>query len=458
MDFPFSAQAGRVIARLEEQGYEAYAVGGCVRDALLGRTPHDWDIATSALPEETARCFADCRVLETGARHGTVTVLLDGEACEVTTYRVEAGYTDGRRPDQVKFVRRLEDDLARRDFTINAMAYHPVRGLVDLFGGRADLDAGRIRCGGEARRRFQEDGLRILRGLRFAAAYGFIIEEATARAMREERERLHLIAAERVNVEFRRLLTGRDAPRILREFAPVFGVFLPEIRSMWGFEQRNPHHCWDVWEHTLRALESAGSDFLVRAAVLFHDSGKPSTYTQDGAGIGHFYGHPAVSERLADEALRRLKFDTDTRKRIVRLVKYHDVSIDNQPGCVRRWLNRLGEEDFRRLLQIKRADTLAQAPLYQPPRLELLAGLEGTLQTVLAQQDCFRLRDLAVNGRDVLAAGIPSGPAVGEALRYLLDGVIDGRFPNERAALAGALESWKGDNEGRGYSRPPVGR
>ena len=439
MDFPLSAQAGQAIARLEERGYETCVVGGCVRDALLGHIPHDWDIGTSALPEETMRCFAGCTVIETGVRHGTVTVVLDGEPLEITTYRVETGYTDGRHPDRVEFVRRLADDLSRRDFTINAMAYHPARGLTDLFGGREDLAAGIIRCVGTPSRRLREDALRILRGLRFAACCGFSVEPDTARAMRQEQGRLREIAAERVKGELDRLVTGRDAARVLREFAEVVGTVLPEIVPMRGFPQNNPHHCWDIWEHTLHAVEASEPDLLVRWAILFHDSGKALTYTEDENGVGHFRGHPAVSERLADRAMRRLRFDTDMRERVCRLVKLHDIPAENDPRFVRRWLNRLGEEDFRRLLQIKRADTLAQNPFYQPPRLELLRGLEETLRTVLRERDCFRMRDLAVNGNDLLAAGVPEGPAVGAALRFFLDNVIEGRLPNEKAALLDAF-------------------
>ena len=348
------------------------------------------------------------------------------------------------------FVRRLEDDLARRDFTINAMAWGPSRGLVDLFDGRADLAAGRLRCVGESSRRFREDALRILRGLRFAADYGFSVEAETARAMRGQQGRLRLIAAERVRTELDRLLTGRDAARILREFAEVIGTVLPEIAPMRGFQQNNPHHCWDIWEHTLHALAASGPDRLVRWTLLLHDSGKALTYREDESGIGHFPGHPAVSERLADRALRRLKSDTETRERVCRLVKLHDIPAQDDPRFVRRWLYRLGEADFRRLLQVKRADTLAQHPVYQPPRLAMLKGLEATLETVLRQRECFQLKDLSVNGRDLLAAGYPQGPLIGRALRFLLDGVMEGRLANERQALLAAAEEWaRGQAAGR---------
>ncbi len=442
-----SEDAAALIARLEENGFEACTVGGCVRDALRGETPHDWDIGTAALPEDTLRCFADCPVIETGLKHGTVTVLWRGKPFEITTYRVEKGYADGRHPDEVAFVRRLEDDLARRDFTINAMAYHPVRGLTDLFGGQADLAAGIVRCVGEADRRFREDALRILRGLRFAACLGFAVEEAAARAMRGEQGRLRGVSAERVNAELCRLLTGRNAAGTLRAFADVIGTVLPETAPMRGFLQNNPHHCRDVWEHTLTALETSPPDRLVRLALLFHDSGKPFTYTEDESGVGHFHGHPAVSGRLADRAMRRLRFDTETRERVCRLVRIHDIPAENEPRFVRRWLNRLGEEDFRRLLAVKRADTLGQAPRYQPPRLTVLDGLEQTLEDILRGEDCFRLRDLAVGGRDLLAEGMSEGPAVGEALRFLLDGVLDGRFPNERGPLLEALRNRGGKTD-----------
>lgn len=428
------------IRRLEEQGFEAAAVGGCVRDLLLGREPHDWDLTTSALPEQTAGCFAERPLLGVGMKHGTVTVLWDEMPLEITTYRVEDGYTDGRRPDQVRFVRRLQDDLARRDFTVNAMAYHPVRGVLDPFGGEEDLAAGRLRCVGNPALRFREDALRIFRALRFAAVYGFAVEQDTARALHQEKAGLRRIAAERIREELCRMLVGKDVGPVLAEYGDVMAETMPLLAPMRDFDQRNPHHDKDVWTHTVSALAQSPGELTVRLVLLFHDAGKPESFTLDEQGVGHFYGHPARSAVIADQTMRDLRFDNETRTRVCRLVEMHDAPLDTMPRTVRRWLRRLGEEDFRRMLQIKRADTLAQAPAYQPPRLAMLDNVQREMERILSQQACFSLRDLAVNGRDLIEAGVPEGPAVGRTLTWLLDQVVDGTLPNDREALLGTLE------------------
>lgn len=421
-----------VLQTLERAGYEAWCVGGCVRDALLGRTPEDWDVTTAALPEETMAVFG-VRAVPTGIKHGTVTVGTAEGAVETTTYRVDGEYRDRRRPETVAFTPSLEEDLGRRDFTVNAMALNLRGELRDPFGGRRDLEGGVLRCVGDPGRRFQEDALRILRGLRFAACLGLVPETATAQGLTQNRLLLGEIAPERIETELMKLLCGPWAPEVLRGYAPVIGVFWPEILPMVGFDQRNIHHCYDVWEHSLHALAAVPGDPALRCAALLHDIGKPSAFTQDEKGVGHFYGHAAASRELADKMLRRLRSPNGFRERVVRLVDWHDRDIPRTDRGIRRALRLLGEADLRRLLKLKRADNLAQAPAYHGRQAEIDRA-EQILDRLLEEDACFSLRQLAVNGDDLLALGL-RGPAVGKALDALLDRVVDGELPNERAAL-----------------------
>lgn len=430
MEIPEHAR--EVLETLESAGHEAWCVGGCVRDALLGREPGDWDAASAALPEETLSVFGG-RALPTGLKHGTVTVKTTGGPVEVTTYRLDGAYHDHRRPDSVTFTRSLEADLARRDFTINAMALNLRGELRDPFGGRVDLERRRLRCVGDPDKRFEEDALRILRGLRFAAVLGLEIEEETAAAIHRNREGLRDIAPERIRVELFKLLPGDGAAEVLRGYPDVFGVFWPELLAMVGFKQRNRHHCYDVWEHTLHAMEAVPGDLILRCAMLLHDVGKPACFTLDGAGVGHFYGHPAISRDLADRMLRRLKCAGALRETVVRLVEWHDRNIPRTEKAIRSALRDLGEEDLRRLVRVKRADNLAQAPAYCYRQKELDLA-EEILDKLLAEDACFSLKQLAVRGTDLLELGL-SGPAVGEALEDLLSKVIDGGLPNERDIL-----------------------
>lgn len=421
-----------VLRALEGAGYEAWCVGGCVRDTLLGRTPEDWDVTTSAQPEETMTVFGGSAI-PTGLRHGTVTVRVGEDRVEVTTYRVDGPYRDHRRPETVTFTRSLEEDLARRDFTVNAMALNLRGELRDPFGGREDLRRGLVRCVGEADRRFGEDALRILRGLRFAAVLGFVLDPDTGESIHRNRELLGEIAAERIQTELWKLLCGTSAVEILRGCPDVLGVFWPEILPMVGFDQRNCHHCYDVWEHTLHALEASLPETEVRCAVLLHDIGKPRCFTVDESGVGHFYGHGAVSRELADAMLRRLKCSSQFRETVVRLVDWHDRNIPRTEKSIRRALRILGEEDLRRLIAVKRADNLGQAPAYWDRQGELDKA-EEILEKLLAEDACFSLRQLAVNGRDMMELGL-SGPEVGRMLNTLLDAVVNEEVPNEPAAL-----------------------
>ena len=426
-----------ILRRLNAAGHEAWCVGGCVRDSLLGRTPEDWDVTTGALPEETLALFGR-QALPTGLKHGTVTVRTARGGVEVTTYRVDGTYRDHRRPDSVTFTRSLEEDLQRRGFTVNAMAMGPDGVIRDPFGGQADLAAGILRCVGVPDKRFDEDALRILRALRFAAVLGFAIEEDTAGSIHRNKALLADIAAERIQVELFKLLCGKNVLAVLRSYPDVMGVFWPEVLPMVGLDQRNHHHCYDVWEHTIHAVAAVPPEPELRCAALLHDIGKPDTFTVDENGVGHFRGHAAVSEELADGMLRRLKCSTEFRETVVRLVEWHDRDIPRTDKAVRRALGKLGERDLRRLIALKRADNLAQSPAYFGRQRELDKG-EAILNRLLAADTCFSLKQLAVNGKDLTEMGV-FGPEVGRLLNALLDRVLDGDLPNERDTLLTALK------------------
>ena len=434
------AGARHILQTLTGAGFEAYLVGGCVRNLLRGVAPHDWDICTSALPEETEACFAGQRISETGRQHGTVTVLEGGEPYEITTYRTEGPYSDSRRPDFVRFVPSLEQDLARRDFTMNAIAMDLGGNLRDPFGGGSDTQAGLIRCVGEPDQRFQEDGLRVMRALRFSAVFGYELEGRTAQAIHENRIMPDRVAAERINVELCKLLVGKRAGDVLRQYPDVFCQFWPQLGPLVTLEQHNPWHCWGGWEHTIRAVEAAPADVTLRLTMLLHDIGKPSCKSTDEQGVDHFYGHPAVSAQLADQMLRALKFDNKTRERVVLLVERHDAQLPPRSQLIRRWLNRLGPEAFFQLLAVKRADNMGQAPEKVRDRLAELDKIKAKAEQILAQRQCLTLKDLAVDGRDVMAAGVAPGPEVGRVLEGLLELVLSEDIPNEREILIGRID------------------
>ena len=419
---------------LRAKGHTAYVVGGAVRDYVRGAdTGTDWDITTSALPEETETIFSGYRVIEAGMKHGTVTVLLDGEPLEITTYRVDGGYSDHRHPDEVRFTRSLREDLRRRDFTMNALAWSPAAGLVDCCGGVSDIAAGIIRCVGQPDRRFQEDGLRILRALRFASVLGFRLEADTAKAVHRNRGLLAAIAAERVQAELTRLLCGQNAEAVLLEYGDVLAVSIPELAPMFGFQQHNPHHDRDVWAHTAAVVAAAPAEPVLRWAALLHDVGKPACFSLAYDGIGHFYGHAQHSTGLANEILTRLRLDRDSRERILALIRCHDLPIPPEAKPVKRLMNKLGADAVRQLICLHKADTAGQSPLCAG-RIQEYDRVEAVRQALLAQAACFSLKDLAVNGRDLLSLGL-TGREIGQALEYCLNAVIDERLPNEKQPL-----------------------
>lgn len=425
-----------VVERLERYGYEAYVVGGCVRDSLLGRRPKDWDVCTNALPEEVLRVFKRFHVIKTGLQHGTVTVMVSHQPVEVTTFRIDGEYTDNRHPDSVNFVSRVEEDLARRDFTINAMAYSPTRGLVDAFGGQEDLQHGIIRCVGEPDARFNEDGLRIMRALRFAARYNFGIETETAYSLHRNRHLLENVSVERIFVELKGILVGEGVLGMMQAFPDVFAVIIPELAPTIGFDQRNPHHCYDVWTHIAHAVQAAPADEVLRLALLLHDMAKPATCTLGEDGRGHFYNHGKVGAEMARDILLRLKSDTATLQNVVTLVREHDSVLPTTAPGMRRLIGKLGVETLQQLISIKQADMAAQSTHEREQKQATLRNARLLLEDVLDEPPAFTVADLAITGRDLIAMGLKPGPAMGSILKTLLTEVQDEQLDNTREALS----------------------
>lgn len=429
------AQVRTLLKRLKTAGFAAYAVGGCVRDSLRGVTPADWDLCTDAEPAQTAACFADCRTVLTGARYGTVTVIFNDTPYEITTFREEAGYSDSRHPDGVTFLRSLESDLARRDFTINAMAADLDGRVIDCFGGTEDLRLGLIRCVGDPAQRFTEDALRMLRALRFAARFGFAVAPETEDAVHALCGRLRAVAPERLRKELSGLLCGQAVRAVLTRFDDVICVLIPELAPCVGFRQWNYHHKYDVWEHTLRAVEAAPPTEPLRLAMLLHDVGKPAAFTMDKQLVGHFYGHAVIGAAMCERILRRLRYDNRTAELVTLLVREHGFYLlEDTPKRMWKLLSQFGEETVRLLLQVRRADGIATGTAQGAA--EKTAAAERLLESVCAQ--CVSLPQMQISGRELLRLGVPQGPQIGAILRALLDAVLDGRVENERAALLSA--------------------
>ncbi len=421
------------INALESAGFEAYVVGGCVRDMLMGKDISDIDITTNALPEETKKVFSSKKTIDTGIKHGTVTVLVDKMPVEITTYRIDKGYSDGRHPDSVAFTRSLREDLARRDFTVNAIAYNPKTGIVDPFDGEYDIKNMIIRCVGQAEKRFGEDALRILRGLRFSSVLGFTLEADTMSATINCRHLLKNVSAERIYSELSKMLCGKDIRRVLLTYVEVFEEILPELKRMNGFNQRNFHHCLDVWAHTAAVVSSIEPIPHLRFAALFHDCGKPDCFSLGSDGVGHFYKHARKSTDKAEVALTRLKSDNFTKNRVMQLVKLHDTPIEPKENVIKKKLGKYGEELFFDLIKLQRADNMGMSPDFRY-RQETYGQIESIAREILSTQQCFSLKDLAINGNDLKALGI-SGKDIGTALKKLLNAVIDGKAENTKEAL-----------------------
>lgn len=426
-------QIEEVLEKLETAGFEAYIVGGCVRDGIMGKTAHDYDITTSAEPRETERVFSDCRVVETGIKHGTVTVLFKGMSVEITTFRVDGDYPDGRHPSEVSFSRNLEDDLARRDFTMNAIAYSPRRGIIDIYGGEADINARVIRCVGEPEKRFSEDALRVMRALRFSSVLGFDIEENTKSAIFLKKETLAKVSKERIFSELKQLLCGGNVKKVLLEYREVFAEIIPEIRSMFDYDQHSKYHNSTLFEHTARAVEAAPAREKMRLAMFFHDIGKPACRTTDENGEGHYYGHAAKSAELADKILRELKCDNALRVRVCEIIKYHDIPIELSHRAIKRQLSKLGGELFCDVMEAHIADDSAKQP-FTLARTETARQAIRIAEEIAQEKPCLDLKALAVNGGDLKEILEPS-PMMGEILGELLSEVVDGTLENDKAAL-----------------------
>jgi len=437
MELPKEVQ--NALNRLHSAGYEAGVVGGCVRDALMGRTPGDYDISTSAVPEQVEQVFAHCPVIPTGKKHGTVTVLADKLPLEITTYRTEGPYRDHRHPDSVVFTDDVTKDLARRDFTMNAIYYDEERGYIDPFGGMDDIKNGLIRGVGIPRERFREDALRILRAVRFSAVLGFHLEKQTKEDAFLTKPFLKCISPERVSGELIKLLTGRNAGAVIEEYIDILDEIIPMAAAMKGFDQRSRYHCYDVLTHTARTVDHVPAQAHQRLAAFFHDMGKPLCFTVDEGGQGHFYGHAGRSAELCARTMAQLRFDNATAERVITLVKYHDYPFGSEEKAVKRALNKFGGPMLFDLLALQTADNLAQAPQYRC-RVEHLEQVRQTALQVLEKKQCFSLKALAVNGKDLMALGIKPGPELGQMLNRLLEAVIDGELPNDRACLLGYIE------------------
>lgn len=423
-----------IIQILRQNGYEAYAVGGCVRDSVLGRVPDDWDITTSATPLETKALFS--RTFDTGIEHGTITVLIDKDAFEVTTYRVDGTYEDSRHPKQVMFTRNLREDLLRRDFTINAMAYNDEEGLVDIFGGLEDLKNQMIRCVGNAKERFSEDALRILRAVRFAAQLGFTIDEETQGGIRELALNLKNISAERIQVELIKMLTSPNPGMIYMAYElGITKVILPEFDEMMHTEQETKHHMYSVGEHTIKAMECIRADKVLRLTMLLHDIAKPIVKTMDEAGTAHFKKHDMKGAEMSKEILKRLKFDNDTLGKVVKLVQYHDYRMPAEPKNVRRAMHKISEELFPLYLEVRMADTLAQSLHKREEKVQNIQDIKLCYEEVLKNKECVSLKTLAVTGSDLIANGMQPGKEIGIVLEQLLEMVIEEPSCNTKEKL-----------------------
>lgn len=434
MKITLPEEVSYIIRKLNDNGHQAYAVGGCVRDSFLGRIPDDWDITTSALPQEVKKVFS--KTIDTGIQHGTVTVRQNHKSFEVTTYRVDGEYLDGRHPKQVSFTRSLEEDLKRRDFTINAMAYNDDEGLVDIFGGIDDLDKKVIRAVGNATERFSEDALRMLRALRFSAQLDFEIEKDTFLAIKDLASTITKISAERIQVELIKLITSNHPEKMIDVYNSGLTQFiLPEFDEMMECEQNTPHHMYTVGLHTIKAMQGVPNDKVLRLTMLMHDMGKPACKVTDENGRDHFHGHPAVSEKISREIFSRLKFDNATRDIVCALVANHDVRLELRKKPIRRLIAKTGTQIFPALFTVNRADILAQSMYKRDEKLERVDQFEEIYNEIISQNECIKISDLAIRGADLIEAGVDKGPVIGVILNKLFDLVVDDPSLNNSQTL-----------------------
>lgn len=443
-----------ILRELNLKRYESYIVGGCVRDLLLSKTPKDWDITTSATPDEIKEVFSNYKVIDTGLKHGTVSVLINDIIYEVTTFRIDGEYSDNRTPDYVEFTTSLEEDLKRRDFTINAMAYSHKTGLIDLFGGQEDLENNVIKCVGNPNKRFQEDALRILRALRFSSVLGFDIEVETKKAIFFNRELLLNISAERISSELNKILLGQNVLYVLQFYYHVLQIIIPELEDTYGFNQRNPYHIYDIYTHIIHSVNKSENDLIVRLTMLLHDIGKPKCYTttlEEGVIRGHFYGHSVISAKIAEDILHRLRYDNETIKKVVQLIEFHDYEFGRTKASMRKLLNKIDVNTVRQLFHVREADISAQNPKFYHDRIRNVIKADETLDQILLDQDCFMLKDLAIKGSDLVNLGF-IGPIIGIILKEILTKVIDEELVNDHDLLVEYVNTnWQkmitGDND-----------
>lgn len=432
-DAPFE-----MLDKINAEGFEAYFVGGAVRDFIMDKAFQDIDITTSAHPDEIKRIFSDCNVIDTGIKHGTVTVMYNNRPIEITTFRTELGYEDNRHPDKVVFCKNLSEDLKRRDFTVNSLCIDNKGEIIDIFGGIEDIKSKTLKAIGNAEERFKEDALRILRALRFASVLGFDIDKNTALAIHKCKDLILNVANERIASELRKMITGKNIRNVLLEFSDVFSVFIPELDACVGFEQHNFHHKYNVYTHIATVVEASPETDYIRLAALFHDIGKPLCFSLDENGIGHFYSHAVKSSEIAVNTLKRLRFDNETVNKVQLLVKQHDAYIDEDSKTLKRKLNRFGEQALRDLISVQRADTLGLADEYHK-RLAHFEKLEKNLCTIVESNNCFTVKNLDINGNDIIAIGL-KGKEIGDALNLLLEAVIDEKVENCRESLINYLK------------------
>jgi tRNA nucleotidyltransferase (CCA-adding enzyme) len=437
MEISIPKEVGIILNKLKSSGFEAFIVGGCVRDSLMGKTPKDWDIAVNSTPQETVDVFekAGFKTVPTGIKHGTVTVMIEKVPYEVTTFRIDQNYIDGRRPENVMFTTSITEDLSRRDFTINAMAYNELNGLIDPFDGQNDLKKKIIKCVGDPDKRFGEDALRMLRAVRFSAQLDFNIDEDTYSAISKNSGLVSKISWERIRDEFNKILLSKPFKiKTLKELG-ILNQILPEFSECFHVSQENIYHVYNVEDHILKSVESIETDLVLRLTMFFHDIGKPLCKTIDVNGKGHFYGHDQISSAIAFERLKIMKYDNSSVEKVSKLIKYHDQRIGDSHKSVRKWLKNLGFEMLMNLIKVKEADIKAQNPIFYKERFENLQRIKKIAKDIVQKNECFEIKDLAINGADLLDAGFCEGPQIGTVLNELLDLVIENPGNNTKEIL-----------------------
>ncbi len=423
---------------LEKNEYECFAVGGCVRDSLMNIIPDDWDFTTNATPDEIIECFKDYKLITVGQKYGTIGVVCNNSVYEITTFRKDGVYSDSRHPDTIEFSPNIEDDLVRRDFTINSMAYNPKTGIIDPYGGQLDLSNKLIRCTGDPYKRFDEDALRIMRALRFSSRFGFDIEKTTSKAIFDKKSGLTAVHPQRLKKEISGLIMGSGFHKVLESYAEVLATIIPDIEITFAFPQNTPHHCFDVWNHTLKALKNTPADEEIRLCVLFHDLGKPLSRTIDKKGRDHFKGHPVISAEIAERHLKKFGFPAKTVSNVVNLVRFHDERFKKGDYDIKKLLGILGEELFFKLMVVAISDVLAQSDYRREEKINLLKSVERRAREIIDSDECYSLSNLMVKGDDLVSLGY-NGREIGCILNELLDAVISDRCDNSKEALIGYI-------------------